>query len=162
MEAQIVPVKWAQRKDIVILTLEAIDLSEENRVIEVKPEGSLRFEGKNKQTGQNYKVELEFFDEVNPDESKWKVTDLHVQLTVSKKNKEAEYWPRLTKEKAKVPWISVDWNKWVDEDEEEEKDDFNFGDFEDLPDSDDEDEEEAPADLDDLEGPPEGVEESKA
>lgn len=44
-----------------------------------------------------------------------------------------EYWPRLTKEKVKTPYVKTDFSKWVDEDEQDgtrEKDpneDFDLG-----------------------------------
>ena len=37
-----------------------------------------------------------------------------------KKNKEENFWPRLTKEDKKFQHITLDWNRYVDEDEEEE------------------------------------------
>merc|ERR1712060_929439 len=43
-------------------------------------------------------------------------------------DKEAEYWPRITKEKVKNSRITVDWSKWVDEDEEDEAPEMG-GDF---------------------------------
>lgn len=76
-----------------------------------------------------------------------------------KKNKDSEYWPRLTKDKAKNPHIQIDWSKWVDEDEEDEESNkglggdwdpsqmqnFNMGGYGDQGgDSDDEEEEEEP------------------
>jgi len=30
-----------------------------------------------------------------------------------------EYWPRLTKDKIKTPYIKTDFSKWVDEDEQD-------------------------------------------
>ena len=38
-----------------------------------------------------------------------------------KQNKDQEYWPRLTSCKQKNPHISVDWAKWVDEDDLDQK-----------------------------------------
>ena len=49
-------------------------------------------------------------------------------ITIAKEDKEAEYWPRLTKDKVKNSRITVDWNKWVDEDEEDEAPEMG-GDF---------------------------------
>ena len=46
-----------------------------------------------------------------------------------KKELKEEYWPRLTKEKARNSFIKTDFSKWVDEDEQEgvavEADDFD-------------------------------------
>ena len=41
-------VKWAQRKTGVTITIEAKDLAEEGRAINITPEGHLTFSGKNK------------------------------------------------------------------------------------------------------------------
>ena len=105
MESVIAPIKWAQRKNIVFLTIEARDVSEENRQIEVTPEGHLHFEGVSKDLQTHYKIDLDLFDEVVPEECKWKVTGYSVSLSISKKNKEGEFWPRLIKEKVKINWI---------------------------------------------------------
>ena len=41
-------------------------------------------------------------------------------MVLRKKNKQADYWQRLTKEKIKTPYIKTDFSKWVDEDEQDE------------------------------------------
>ena len=71
---------------------------------------------------------MEFFAEVVKDESKFNTKGRNPIITISKKDKEAEYWPRITKEKVKNSRITVDWNKWVDEDEEDEAPEMG-GDF---------------------------------
>ena len=40
-------------------------------------------------------------------------------LKLRKQVLEQEYWPRLTKDKVKSPYIKTDFSKWVDEDEQE-------------------------------------------
>jgi hypothetical protein len=57
-----------------------------------------------------------------------------VVLKLRKQLLEHEYWPRLTKDKVKSPYIKTDFSKWVDEDEQEGADtataldaDMNFG-----------------------------------
>lgn len=32
--------------------------------------------------------------------------------------KEEGFWPRLTQSSNKLPYLQIDWDKWVDEDEE--------------------------------------------
>ncbi|ANB14059.1 Sba1p [Sugiyamaella lignohabitans] len=44
-------------------------------------------------------------------------------FVLRKKKASAEYWPRLTKEKKKHPFIKTDFDKWVDEDEQDTVDD---------------------------------------
>lgn len=144
------------------LTVNAHDVSTaEGFSINLTPEGHVSFTAKNKQGTVSYHFELQLFGEIVVEESKQKVTDLHVQLSIAKKNKTDGHWPRLTRDKVKLLWLSCDWNKWVDEDEEAEgKGAGDFGPMDDLPDyggpedegDSDEDEEEAKADLGDLEG----------
>ncbi|OMJ90015.1 hypothetical protein SteCoe_7694 [Stentor coeruleus] len=159
----VVPLKWAQHKKIVFLTLEAKNLSDTGRSINLTPEGHLHFEGTNKVTSQHYKLDLDLFDEVIVELTKWKVTDYSVQFSISKKKDNEKFWPRLTKENKKSNFITVDWAHWVDEDEAEEKGiNYNPEEFDDLPEEgDSDDEEEAPADLDDLEGEKKEEEEKK-
>jgi hypothetical protein len=40
-------------------------------------------------------------------------------LVLRKAEAQAEYWPRLTKEKPNRNWIKTDFSKWVDEDEQD-------------------------------------------
>jgi len=63
---------------------------------------------------------MEFFAEVVKADSKFNAKGRNPIITIAKKDTEAEYWPRITKEKVKNSRITVDWNKWVDEDEEGE------------------------------------------
>lgn len=44
-----------------------------------------------------------------------------VQIILFKKNTDAGFWKRLTKDDKKNNFIVVDWSKYVDEDEEEEE-----------------------------------------
>ncbi|ODQ63203.1 HSP20-like chaperone [Nadsonia fulvescens var. elongata DSM 6958] len=69
-----------------------------------------------------YAVTIEFFAEIDPDQSKYSVSGRGVTFVIRKKQPQAEFWPRLTKEKAKYHYIKTDFNKWVDEDEQEEED----------------------------------------
>lgn len=151
----IVPVKWAQCKASLFLTLDAQNVSEDGRMIEISPEGHLHFEGTSKDASVHYRLDMDLFDEVDSEHAKWKVTDLHIALSIPKKNKDSEYWPRVLKEKGKFNWVSVDWGKWVDEDDETAgaagMGGMNLEDYDDLPDSDDEEEEEVK--IDDLDEP---------
>ena len=150
MESSVVPLKWAQHKKVVFLTLEAKNLSEEGRSITLTPEGHLHFEGTNKITSAHYKLELDLFEEVSVEKTKWKVTDYSVQFSISKKSESSAFWPRLTQEKIKSNFIAIDWTHWVDEDEADEKNlDYDPEGFGDLPEeySDDEEGAEEAADL---------------
>ena len=75
-----------------------------------------------------YGFTMEFFAGIVKAESKFNTKGRNPIITLAKADKEAEYWPRLTKEKVKNSRITVDWNKWVDEDEEDEAPEMG-GDF---------------------------------
>ena len=49
------------------------------------------------------------------DESGWNLKGRNAIIKIVKKKD--EWWPRLTKEKVKNQKITVDWAKWIDEDE---------------------------------------------
>ena len=70
---------------------------------------------------KKYGFELEFFAEVEKEGSAWNTSGRSILLSVAKKDKEAESWPRLLKEKGKNSKITTDWDKWVESDEEEEE-----------------------------------------
>jgi hypothetical protein len=63
----------------------------------------------------NYVFILTFF---YLQKSKKTLTTRSLSLIIYKKNKQSEYWPRLTKEKVKNAFLKTDFSKWVDEDEQ--------------------------------------------
>ena len=67
-----------------------------------------------------YAFDIQLFDQVNVEASKWNTKGRNIILNIVKQNSEAEHWPRLTKDKVKNAHIQIDWVKWVDEDEENE------------------------------------------
>lgn len=77
--------------------------------------------------GQKYEVSLDFFKDVDVDakESIWAKADRNVHFHIAKK--EADVWPRLLVDKhLEKTNVSVDWAKFVDEDEEEEAGGFDM------------------------------------
>jgi len=64
---------------------------------------------------------MEFFAEVDKAKSAWNTSGRNIRFTIQKKDEDAEYWPRITKEKVKNSKITTDWSLWVDEDEEGEE-----------------------------------------
>lgn len=48
-----------------------------------------------------------------------RLTSRSLAIVLRKKELQPEYWPRLTKEKLKTPFIKTDFSKWVDEDEQD-------------------------------------------
>lgn len=71
---------------------------------------------------------MEFFAAVVKADSKFNTKGRNPIITLAKAETDGEYWPRLTKDKVKNSRITVDWNKWVDEDEEDEAPEMG-GDF---------------------------------
>lgn len=111
------PVKWAQRKDSLYVTISLPDVKDEK--IDVSPT-NLTFTGTS--NGSAYQIEFEFFKEIDLEGSVWNVLPQSIQMHLMKKDKEEdEFWPRLLKDKLKEKnGIKIDWDKYVDEDEEDE------------------------------------------
>ncbi|KAG9051231.1 hypothetical protein FS837_010518 [Tulasnella sp. UAMH 9824] len=121
---------WAQRsseteeeKNIVYLTINLPDVQENTIKYELTPK-SISFAAKagNASKGiaeKDYEFKLDFFEEVVPEQSKKRINSRDISLILRKKEKKLEFWPRLTKEKLKIPFIKTDFGKWVDEDEQE-------------------------------------------
>jgi len=105
------PTVWAQRKDQIFISFELQDVK--NEKIDVFPE-KLHFEGTS--GSHKYAVDLDFFGEIDVAQSKYVVRPRIVEFVLQKK-KAGPYWDRLLKEKSKLRWLKVDWNKWKDEDE---------------------------------------------
>ena len=73
------------------------------------------------QQSNKFGFTMEFFAEIEKEGSAWNTKGRNILISLSKKDKDAEYWPRITKEKVKNSKITTDWGKWVEEDEEEEE-----------------------------------------
>jgi len=114
MEGLTPPIRWAQRKDRVFLTVELRDIK--NEKVEWVSPSELKFSGTS--DGKHYGCVVGLFSDCNIEESKWNVSGLHMVFNLKKKD--VGYWKRLLKEDKKYNHIAVDWSKWVDEDEEEE------------------------------------------
>jgi cytosolic prostaglandin-E synthase len=67
-----------------------------------------------------YAFELELYDEVVKEESKFSLDSRNIFLNIKKKTK-GPYWPRLTKDSGKLNWVGIDWTYYIDEDEEDEE-----------------------------------------
>ncbi|KAG5353874.1 Protein wos2 [Termitomyces sp. T112] len=138
-------VLWAQRssatddaKNIIYLTVNLPDIQEQSLAFELTS-SSISFKAKTGDVGRGlpdkvYEFKLDFYAEVTPELSTKKLTTRSFSAVIRKKNKEEEYWPRLTKEKVKNPFLKTDFSKWVDEDEQEgatipedDGDDFSGG-----------------------------------
>ena len=109
-------IKWAQRKDKVFITIDVVEVK--NPMIDIVDGRVLKFQGSDK--SHTYAFEVELYDEVDKEESKFALDTRNIFLNIKKKTKGA-YWPRLTKATGKLNWVGVDWRYYIDEDDEDEE-----------------------------------------
>ena len=109
-------IKWAQRKKKVFVTIDVVEVT--NPMIDIVNGNILKFEGSDNK--HKYAFEIELYDEVVKEESKFTLNSRNIFLNIEKKTS-GPFWPRLTKENKKVNCIQVDWIHYADEDEEEEE-----------------------------------------
>mmetsp|Transcript_17243 Transcript_17243/g.35518 ORF Transcript_17243/g.35518 Transcript_17243/m.35518 type:complete len:218 (+) Transcript_17243:41-694(+) len=119
------PIKWAQRSDAVFITITVPDLKDEkvtlsnDKLVMTASSGS-----------DSYQCDITFFAPCVSSESTYKVLPRCIQMHLIKEEKESEFWPRLLKDKnLEKNQVSIDWNRYVDEDEEEDADDFDVDGF---------------------------------
>ncbi|KAF3047894.1 hypothetical protein E8E11_009430 [Didymella keratinophila] len=119
-------VTWAQRssaddaeRNYIFLTIVAADVPESDLKLDLQPT-KLSFKGTSTSKKVTYAVDLEFFAEIDPKESKIQHSGRDVTLVLRKKELKEEFWPRLLKDKAKVHFLKTNFDKWVDEDEQDE------------------------------------------
>ncbi|KAL8989271.1 MAG: hypothetical protein Q9169_008395, partial [Polycauliona sp. 2 TL-2023] len=115
-ETQTTPeVTWAQRssssdpeKNYVYLTIAAPDVPKIDA--DLKPTG-LTFTGHSDTKKTTYHVELEFYAEIDVENSKTHHTSRDVVFVLRKKELKEEYWPRLLKESKKMHCWKTDFDK---------------------------------------------------
>ncbi|KAL1407073.1 p23 chaperone protein wos2 [Vanrija albida] len=128
---------WAQRssesdaeKNIVYVTINTPDIQGTPTLDVTKDQ--LSFAAKTGDASKNipekeWACDLDLWAEIDPTATKKHVTSRAIVLVLRKKELNAEYWPRLTKEKPNRNWIKTDFSKWVDEDEQDEAADVDVG-----------------------------------
>ncbi|KAI5925940.1 HSP20-like chaperone [Camillea tinctor] len=134
--SQVTPeVLWAQRssstdpeKNFIYLTISVPDVPKENLKLDLQPT-ALTFTGHSETLKRTYHLDLPFFAEIDPAESKVHHTSRNVELKLRKKELKEEYWPRLLKETGKLQFLRTDFDKWVDEDEQNEAPEEDFSQF---------------------------------
>ena len=109
-------IKWAQRKDKLFITIDVVGVKTPQ--IDIVDGRTLKFQGTDET--HKYAFELELFEEVNKEESKFSLDSRNIFLNIKKKVK-GPYWARLTKDPSKLNWVGVDWTYYIDEDEEDEE-----------------------------------------
>ena len=80
---------------------------------------SLTFTGHSSTKKITYHVELNFFDEIDVENSQTHHSPRDVEFKLRKKELKAEYWPRLLKDSKKMHFLKTNFDKWVDEDEQD-------------------------------------------
>lgn len=101
----------------VFITIDILDA--EKTDISLTDEGKLAFSAESH--GQKYGFDMELFNGIDKAESGWNLKGRNVSFRLAKKDDDQEeYWPRLFKDKTKNQKVTIDWSKWVDEDEQDE------------------------------------------
>lgn len=107
-------VLWAQRKDKVVLTITELNIKPPKVDVFFKKMSFIS--ETNDKTPLKLKFDIDFYSDIKK--------DIHVdtrerfmKLIVTKKEK--IWWPRLTREKERFPWIFIDYDLIEDEDDEE-------------------------------------------
>lgn len=110
-------VLWAQRssatvasKNIVYITISVPDVPASSCTIDLKPT-SLTFTGHSDTKKITYHVELNFYGEIDVEDSKINHTARDIEFVLRKKDLKEEYWPRLLKEAQKVHFLKTDFDK---------------------------------------------------
>jgi len=128
-------VLWAQRssnsdpeKNFIYLTITVPDVPPANLKLDLKPT-TLAFKGHSDSLKRSYHLELEFYGEIDPENSKINHTSRNVEIKLRKKELKEEYWPRLLKESKKLQFLKTDFDKWVDEDDQNEAPEEDYSNF---------------------------------
>ena len=124
-QTQIPRVLWAQQRENVLLTIAVPDIEK----VDVKfEEDAVSFQGQSKSADAKdkgaYAVKIQLFEKIDPETSKFEnIGQKFWRLLLKKKDSSVAFWPRLTKEKARLHWLQTDFAHWKDEDEsgDEEK-----------------------------------------
>jgi hypothetical protein len=72
---------------------------------------SLTFSGHSETKKTTYHVELEFYGEIDVENSKTSHNSRDVEFVLRKKELKDEYWPRLLKESKRVHFLKTDFDK---------------------------------------------------
>lgn len=110
-------VMWAQRKDVVYLTIEVFEVKDEK--IEIR-DNNVIFSGTRGSDDAKFGVSLELYGAVDAEKSKISVGHRDISLVLAKAE-EGPFWPRLLKTTQKMHYVHTDFSKWIDEDEEDEQ-----------------------------------------
>ncbi|KAF7385030.1 hypothetical protein HZH66_012116 [Vespula vulgaris] len=106
-------VYWAQTENQVTLKVDLADVKDIDINLQEK-KLQISAYGQGARGCNNYGFSIDFHEFVNPDESNYKVIDRQIDFTLKKKY--YGWWPRLTSQPQKPPWLKIDFDKWKSED----------------------------------------------
>lgn len=109
---------WAQRKDGDVLVTVAVHDAQDPKISLTAT--SFTFTGASDNGENKYNTTIELFEEIVVEESHYLVRPRGIEMKLRKKDTSI-WWPRLAKTTKKLHYVSVDWNRWVDEDDEDDK-----------------------------------------
>ena len=138
--------KWAQRKDRLFVTINVVH--SKKPIVDLTDGKRIKYQGTDGTV--NYAFDIELYDEISKEESKYTLESRNIFLNLKKKTS-GPYWPRLLKDEKKYHWIEVDWMYFTEEDEEDEATNPNkpgqgFDDMPDMGEMDEDDEPNPPED----------------
>ena len=107
--------KWAQRKDKLFITISVVHAKKP--IVDLTDGKRIKYQGTDGKI--NYAFDIELYDEITKEESKYTLESRNIFLNLKKKTS-GPYWPRLIKDEKKYHWIEVDWMYYAEEDEEDE------------------------------------------
>ena len=108
-------IKWAQRKDRLFITISVVH--SKKPIVDLTDGKRIKYQGTDGTI--NYAFDIELYDEISKEESKYTLDSRNIFLNLKKKTS-GPYWPRLLKDEKKYHWIEVDWMYFAEEDEEDE------------------------------------------
>jgi len=107
------PVEWAQRKDVIYITVGVEDCKEPQIDL---ADDKFHFRGRGGPEQREFDCVIEFYKEVDSGKARRIPSGRNIQYVIPKKEV-GPFWPRLLKSDKKVHWVKIDFNKWKDEDE---------------------------------------------
>jgi len=115
------PVTWAQRKNLVFLTICVEDCKKPK--IDMQND-KIVFKGTGGTEKKEYEYTFNLYKDIDTEKSRSFIRDRNIELILIKKE-EGPFWPHLLKEKTKQHWLKVDFSRWKDEDDSDDEEGQN-------------------------------------